>query len=227
MLKTIANLFKRSFRLRFAPDILYTIKYFPTEERTVTLFDLLFIVIFLATVATLLSAAFLAIRGQGARALVLLLRYCICAGAYLGVVVLTSVFWPRSVLQVGDPRCFDDWCIAVENASRQPAGDGVSYMVTLRLSSRARRVSQRENGVVVYLADTRGRRYDPAPDKSAVPFNILLGPQESIPATRVFEVPADAHEPGLVIAHEGGFPIGWFIVGYETWFHRPAIVRLS
>jgi hypothetical protein len=196
------------------------------EERAVTLFDLLFIVVFLATVATLLSAAIVAVRGQGARALALLRRYCICAGAYLGIVVLTSVFWPRTVLQVGDPRCFDDWCIAVENASRQPAGGRVSYLVTLRLSSRARRVSQRENDVVVYLADTRGRRYGPAPDKSVVPFNILLGPQESITATRVFEVPADAPEPGLVIAHEGGFPIGWFIVGYETWFHKPAIVRL-
>jgi hypothetical protein len=192
----------------------------------VSIFDLLFIVVFFATVVTLLSAAFLAIRGQAARALVVLRRYCICSGAYFGIVVLTSVFWPRTVLQVGDPRCFDDWCMAVENASRQPAGGRVSYTVTLRLFSTARRVSQRENDMVVYLADNRGRRYDPAPDKSAVPFNILLGPQEAVTATRIFEVPADAHEPGLVIAHEGGFPIGWFIVGYETWFRKPAIVRL-
>lgn len=191
-----------------------------------SIFDLLFIAAFLATATTLLSAAFLAIRGRSTRALLLLRRYCICAGAYLGIVVLTSVFWPRSVLQVGDPRCFDDWCIAVENASRQPAGGRVSYAVTLRLSSRARRVYQRENDVVVYLADNRGRRYDPAPNKPDVPFNVQLGPHESVTATRVFEVPADAHEPGLVIAHEGGFPIGWFIIGYETWFHKPAIVRL-
>lgn len=197
------------------------------DRDRVSIFDLLFIVVFLATVATLLSAAFLANRGQAARALVVLRRYCICAGAYLGIVVLTSVFWPGTVLQVGDPRCFDDWCIAVENASRQPAGGRVSYAVTLRLSSRARRVSQRENGVVVYLTDNRGRRYDPAQNQSDVPLSVQLGPQESITATRVFEVPADTHEFGLVIAHEGGFPIGWFIVGYETWFHKPAIVRLQ
>jgi hypothetical protein len=189
-------------------------------------FDLLFIAVFLATVATLLSAAFLALRGRGAGALVLLRRWCLGAGAYLGLVVLSSVFWPRTVLEVGDRRCFDDWCIAVENASRQEAQGGVAYQVTLRLSSSALRVTQRENNVVVYLGDQRGRRYDPAPDPSAVAMNVQLAPQETVLTTRSFRVPADARELGLVIDHEGGFPIGWFILGYETWFHKPTIVRL-
>jgi hypothetical protein len=175
-----------------------------------SLFDLLFIAVFLGTVVTLLSAAFLTIRGRGSRALALLVRCLICVGVYLGIVVLASVFWPQTVLQVGERRCFDDWCLAVENASRQEA----------------RGVTQRENAVVVYLADERGRRYDPIPDPSAVPLNIQLGPQESVAATRSFELPPDAREPGLVIAHEGGFPIGWFIIGDETWFHKPTIVRL-
>jgi hypothetical protein len=190
-------------------------------------FDLLFIAVFLASAVTLLSAAVLALRGRGAYALVLLRRWCICAGAYLGLVVLSSVFWPRTVLEVGERRCFDDWCIAVENASRQEAQGGVSYRVTLRLSSTALRVTQRENNVVVYLADQSGRRYDPAPDPSAVAMNVQLAPQESATATRSFQVPADARELGLVIDHEGGFPIGWFIVGDETWFHKPTIVRLG
>ena len=191
-----------------------------------SIFDLLFIVVFLATVAILLSAAFLAIRGRGSRALVLLRKLCIGAAAYLGIVVLASLFWPRTVLQVGERQCFDDWCIAVENAGRQPASGPPTYLVTLRLSSTARRVSQRELGVAVYLTDSSGRRYDPIPNNSDVPFNVQLGPQESIAATRAFDVPGDARQLGLVIAHEGGFQIGWFIVGYETWFHKPAIVRL-
>ncbi|HUE20978.1 MAG TPA: hypothetical protein VMQ86_04810 [Bryobacteraceae bacterium] len=206
--------------------MLYTVKYFSLEGSVVSLFDLLFIVIFLATVVTLLSVASFAVRGQGARALAILRRLCFCAGAYLGVVVLTSVFWPRTVLQVGEQRCFDDWCMAVAGASRQSTGAGTSYLVTFRLSSTARRVSQRENNIAVYLTDSRNRRYGPVPKQSDVPFNVQLGPQESVTATRVFEVPNDAREPGLVIAHEGGFPIGRFIIGYETWFHKPAIVRL-
>jgi hypothetical protein len=192
----------------------------------VSIFDLLFIVLFLATVVALLTAASFAIRGQGARAVALLRRLGICVGAYLGIIVVTSLFWPRTVLRVGDRRCFDDWCIAVENAIRQPAGDHVDYLVAIRLSSTARRVSQRENDVAVYMTDDSGRRYDPAPNKSDVSLNVRLGPQESVAATRSFEVSADTREPGVVIAHEGGFPIGWFIIGYETWFHKPTIVRL-
>ena len=190
------------------------------------IFDLLFIVLFLAAAVTLLGVVFLSIRGQRTRALRLFRTIVICAGAYLGMVVLTSVFWPRGEFQIGEQRCFDDWCIAVENASRQPAGGRVAYLVAFRLSSTARRISQRELGIVAYLTDNRGRRYAPAPNKDDVPFNVQLGPQESATATRVFEVPSDAHGLGLVIAHEGGFPIGWFIIGYETWFHKPAMVRL-
>lgn len=190
-----------------------------------TIFDLLFIAIFFATLATLFIAAFFAIRGQGPRAIRILRGYAICACAYLAIVILVSLFLPRRVLSVGDPRCFDDWCITVDNVIRKPTPAGISYNVTLRLSSRARRLSQRENGIVVYLTDNRGRRYDPIPDASAVPLNALLGPQESITATRVFELPADAHEVGLILKHGSGFPIGWFIIGYETWFRKPTIVR--
>jgi hypothetical protein len=191
-----------------------------------TIFDLLFIAVLFASLATVLTAAASAIRGRGAHALRILRVYGICAAVYLAMVALTSVLLPRRVLKVGDLRCSDDWCIAVENVIRTPAHATVFYRVTLRLSSRARRVPQRENGVVVYLTDSRGQRYDPKPDPTAVPFNVTLQPQQSIAAARVFEVPADARDVGLVIRLESGFPIGWFIVGYETWFRKPAIVRL-
>ena len=88
-------------------------------------------------------------------------------------------------------------------------------------------ISQRELNLAVYLSDDGGRRYDPVQNQSDVPFNVLLGPQESAVARRVFDFPSDAHPNGVVIKHEGGFPIGWFIIGYETWFRKPAIVRLS
>lgn len=190
------------------------------------IFDLLFIALFLATAATLLSAAILAMRRQGARALATLRRLAICAAIYFSIVAISSIFWPRDVPRIGEPRCFDDWCIAVEGATHQPAGGGVDYIVTLRLSSQARRVSQREKSLAVYLTDSRGRRYDPIPRPDDVPFDVRLGPGESVTATRLFHLPSDVAQPGLVAAHEGGFPIGWLIIGYETWFHKPAIVTL-
>lgn len=190
-----------------------------------SIFDLLFIGAFLAMVGAVSTAVVFAIGGQGARAIRVLRGLGIGMAAYFGMVILVSLVAPQRVLEVGDPECFDDWCVTVEAVERTPAGTNVGYSVALRLSSRARRVAQRENNLSVYLTDHRGRRYDPVPDKSAVPFNVLLQPQESVPVTRVFAVPPDAHELGLVIAHEGGFPIGWFIIGYDTWFRKPTVVR--
>jgi hypothetical protein len=40
-------------------------------------------------------------------------------------------------------------------------------------------------------------------------------------------VPVEAFDVGIVISHEGGFPIGWFIVGYNTWFRKPPAARLE
>jgi hypothetical protein len=190
------------------------------------LFDLLFIVLFLAAVVTLLRAAIFAVRGRGRPALATLRRLTICAAAYLAVVAITSIFLPRTVLRPGEPHCFDDWCVAIESATRQPAGGGAAYTVTLRMFSQARGISQRERNLAIYVTDNRGRRFDPVSRPSDTPLDIRLGPQESVTTTRVFDLPSDAHQPGVVVTHEGGFPIGWLIIGYETWFHKPAITFL-
>jgi hypothetical protein len=192
-----------------------------------SLFDLLFIAVFLVSVACLIGAVVVTLGARFALARRILRIWGICAASYLGVVVVASLFWPRRVFSVGEPLCFDDWCIAVEGVSSTPAGGRVSMVATLRISSRARRVSQREKGVVVYLTDNSGRRFDAVRSEPAASFDILLQPGESVLATRTYEVPADSRELGLVIAHEGGFPIGWFIIGNEAWFHRPAILRLQ
>jgi hypothetical protein len=182
------------------------------------LFDLLFIVLFLTAVSTLMAAAWFAIRRQFGRVRRILFRLLVGVSAYMAVVVAWSLILPRRVVEVGDAQCFDDWCVSIAGFRRAPEIARVAYSVDLRLSSRARRVSQRENNLVVYLTDDHGRRYDPVADNSSAAFNVLLRPQESVVVSRSFMVPAEAPEVGVVITHEGGFPIGWFIVGYNTWF---------
>ncbi len=103
----------------------------------------------------------------------------------------------------------------------------MKYSVNLRLSSRARRVAQRERNLAVYLTDDRGGRYDPVGDYSGAPFSVLLQAGESAVVSRTFVVPAAAKGVALVAAHEGGFPIGWFIIGYDTWFRKPPLVQLQ
>jgi hypothetical protein len=191
------------------------------------LFDLSFLGLALAGAISLVAAVWFALRGQFGRAGRVLLRLLISAGVYMAVVVLVSLVSPQRFLKADVTQCFDDWCIGVAEFKRIPEGGGVSYRVDLRVSSRARRVSQRERNVVVYLTDEQGKRYDPIPDASATPIGILLQPQESVVASRSFLVPAEAQDVSLVVAHEGGFPIGWFIIGYDTWFRKPAVVQLQ
>lgn len=189
--------------------------------------DLLFLGLFIAAAISLVAAVWFALRGQFGRAARVLLRLLVSAGVYMGVVVLVSLVSPRRYLKADATQCFDDWCIGVAEFRRAPEGGGVTYRVDLRVSSRARRVCQRERNVVVYLTDEQGKRYDPIPDASATPIGVLLRPQESAVASRSFLVPAEAKDVGLVIAHEGGFPIGWFIIGYDTWFRKPPVARLQ
>ncbi len=204
--------------------MLYNTKGF--TETTVDLFDLLFIALLLASMVTLTAAAISGLGGRRRRARGLLRGWSIGAAIYLAIVVVVSLATPRRVLRVGDPQCSDDWCLAVEDVQRTPLNSAVSYAVTLRLFSRAQRRAQREKGVSVYLLDARGRRYDPLPDASEVPLDILLQPQESVTAKRVFRLPADAGEAGLVVDHGSGFP-GCLVIGENTWFHRPAVVQLD
>jgi hypothetical protein len=192
----------------------------------VTIFELVFVALFLVSVGTLALAAISAILGQRARAIGILKGFAIGAAIYCGIVILVSLVAPRQVLSAEEPLCFDDWCITVEGAERTASQSETSYVVRLRLSSRARRATQRENGVVVYLTDANGTRYDPVSDVFAAPLNVQLQPMESLITTRTFKLPADARAPSLVMAHEGGFPIDWFIIGGGP-FRKHPIVRLD
>ncbi len=193
-----------------------------------TIFEPLFLLLAVVTIASLLTALVWLTRGQTARAGRILRRLAAGAGLYFAAVVAVSIVAPRRVHRIGDAQCFDDWCITVAEVQRTPVSSGGSvYGIALKLSSRARRVPMGERGTVVYLTDGQGRRYDPLPDPSGVPLDTILQPGESVIARRRFDVPADARNVGLVYTHEGGFPIGWLIVGEGGWFRKPPIVRLD
>ena len=193
-----------------------------------TLFDLVFLFVVLATLITLVIVVASVLLGRPRLAAKVLALYGVCLVIYLGIIILVSLTTPQRVLNWGENRCFDDWCIAVDDIARSESAMKVAYRVALRLSSRARRVAQRENGLVVYLEDEQGRRVEPVPDPAAKPFNILLQPGQSVTTTRVFEVPSAASQHKLIVAHEGfnSFP-GIIIIGDDSsLFHKPTIVWL-
>jgi hypothetical protein len=146
---------------------------------------------------------------------------------YLCVLVLVSLTSPGRVVKLGENQCFDDWCIAVTDVRRETTDSGPTLAVTFRISSRAKRRAQRENGLSVYLVDGHGRRYDPAPAPDAPPFGTLLQPGEAVTTSRVFPIPADIGQLGLVVSHGGGFPVCVIIGDSESLFHKPTVVQLD
>jgi hypothetical protein len=191
-----------------------------------TLFDLLFILVVLATLASLFWSALCAVRGRFGRASRVFTGILVADAVYMALVIAVSALSPQLIVKLGEPQCFDDYCASVDAFRHIPQGASVEYRVDLRLFSRALRGSEREKNLMMYLTDSQGRRYDPAGVKSSAPYTILLAPQESALVTRSFSVPAGAADLGAVVTHEGGFPIRWLIIGYDTWFRKPPVVML-
>lgn len=195
-----------------------------------SLVDLLLLLAILATIVTLARAADLAFRGRLAGAFKILRIYAIGAVAYLASGIAVSYFQPQQVLRPGEPWCFDDWCLTVNNVSRVAGPADVSYRVEFTILSRAGRISQRANGAWIYLIDDHGRRYNPDPDPSAVPLNVLLQPNESVQTSRVFHVPNNVRGLGVITGHGGSYcgPMAFAIVGQSgCLFGKPTMVRIQ
>jgi len=191
----------------------------------VNAFNLLFLAGFLASLITLVAAAYASLRGRVSRASSILRAWLVCAAAYLGISVAVAFFGPRRVLAPGQPWCFDEWCLTVANAGRA----GSKYGVDLLISSRAKRATQRASGAWIYLRDENDRHYEPLPDPADIPLDVALGPGQAIAVKRTFQVPEQVRELGLVTGH-GGPPCGLLnlvIIGQGGCvFHKQTMIRL-
>jgi hypothetical protein len=194
-----------------------------------TVFDLLFAVVCIGTLGTFAVVLVLLVRRRSRAAAVVGSRWALCFGLYIATIVVVSLLSGSRVLQPGERRCFDDWCLAVESARviHNPVrADIKQYSVGMRISSRARGETQREKGVAVYLIDAQGHRYGAALDSSEVRFDLLLGPGESVAVARRFEIPSAVHGLALIVRHEGFYP-GALIIGDEqSLFHKPMLLDL-
>jgi hypothetical protein len=204
------------------------------------LFDLLFIISVLTTVGAVVRVGVLAIRKQAAAARRTATRLGVFLTTYAVVLIAVSLVSPGKVLAIGDVRCFDEWCIAVTSASRQPSiggvrASGVFYVVTVRISSRSRRRRQRERNVCTYLMDSRRRRFDvSAIGQSALqragvagePLTSFVDPGGSFESRLAYDVPLDAADVGFMKTGCGRFPNP--IIGDPgSFLHQPTIVRLG
>lgn len=194
-----------------------------------TILDLLFLIAALAAAATLGAAAVLAFRRRRDRALRLLRRLGLAAAVYL--VVSLGVSWasPQRVLKMGDEWCFDDWCLAVLDVHTSGADATATYVVDLRLHSKARRVSQRAGGAWILAMDAAGRRYAPEPDSSAVPLDVRLDPGQSVMTSRTFRVGRSVRGLSIVTGHGGPYcgPMDLLVIGAGgCLFGKPTMIRI-
>ena len=182
------------------------------------LFELLFLICLFLAGGALVTAVF-----SPAQRRRVLRHLGIWTAIYILIVVVVSLFSHRKEYRIRDQQCFDDWCIMVLNSKRTPLGSKMTYNLQLLLTSHSRGRPQGEKGTVVYLTDSRGRRYDPI--DSSVPFDTKLQPGQSITALRRFELPLDARNVCMVYAHIGAY---WApIIGENEWFSGPPVVWLE
>lgn len=195
-----------------------------------TLFDLLFILVVLMSMVMLAVIAAQAVRGRRASALKLLRVFGVSAAAYVTASFAVALVAPQRVLAVGDPWCFDDWCLTVERVTPNPSAGYVSYQLDLRIFSRARRVAQRARGAWAFLIDDHGRRYAPELNAADVPLDVLLQPGESVAARRVFHVPSGVRAAGFITGHGGPYcgPMDILVIGASGCvFGKPTMVQIQ
>lgn len=182
-----------------------------------TVYDLLFIVSALTGIGTLIVACV-------TRSLRTLGKLGVGIVVYIVMVYSATLFSKPVIARQGQPQCTDDWCIAVDAVRRS----GNTCDVTLRIFSRALRVSQREASANdVYLVDDHWNRYNPIPQRGDVPLNVLLQAGESVSTGRRFEVPAGVHVTGLKVEYKPTPGSLCLVIGECDAFHKGRMIAID
>ena len=191
--------------------------------------DLLFLASVPLSIAALITAAIYALRGRGRRALSIVKWWGIYVAAYMTVALAVDFIQPRHTMKVGDLWCFDHMCTAVEKVDTAPLKSETSYDIKLRLYNSSRREVQWAPNAWIYLIDDKGRLYPPVDDPAAVRLDVRLQPQQTVMTSRVFHVPTEVQDLGLITGHGGkycGFMSMLIIGGGSCLFNKPPMVRI-
>lgn len=173
-------------------------------------------------------------------------------GVYTGALLIASLSSKERVLGLNEAKAFCGFYLdchlhaSVVNVQRvkslgpgQRAAQGVYCVVTVRISSDARRATLKPHHLAATVVDDRGNVYERSSEgekalESAlggiVPFEQPVGPAGFYAKDLVFDLPADIRDPRLRIT-EGpwmGRLIELFLIGDEdSLFHRKMLFRLT
>ena len=151
---------------------------------------------------------------------------------YMAVLVGVSLEQKADVVPPGTERCFGVLCFAVTGVT-QPRGFLVRgeeperlLQVAVRMRNTDREHAAAEDGLVAYLVDGQGRRWEPVPGLGGVRLTTRLAAGGSALSEPVFRVAKDATDLRVVLRHSGWTRARLRIGNAESYFHRPAEMRL-
>lgn len=205
------------------------------------IFELLFLFCVLISLISLVAAFALAVCARRSAAKRLLMFLGIGWALYLSVVFLVSALTPQRIIPMNQDLCLDEMCFAVVKVqtssqlgpgNRQTRANGIFHIVTVRVTSQARRRVQREGGLRALLWSPDGEyQISPAGQRAweevhaeTRALTTRLAPGESVFSDQVFDVPPQATNLSLVLSH--GLTPGYFVIGECPLFHKPTILRL-
>lgn len=196
-----------------------------------TIFDLVFLVLVLATVVGLAAELIMLLRGRFRSAGRWALIGAAIWAVYLGVGLIVAVATPQRVLTTREERCFDEMCFGVAGVEKGAAETGsaadVRLTVTVSTTNRGRGRAQREGGAEAFLLDSAGRHYRPA-EASGPGLDAPVAAGENAATRLVFAVPAGARGLGLVVDHSYWLNPARIIMGDEDHTgHKPTMIALG
>jgi hypothetical protein len=201
-----------------------------------TLYELVFVLLFLGSLLSLLVAAFLG-RRRGLRILVAVTAMW---AVYLVILTVSDVFSSQKVFKIAEDQCFDEMCFAVTDlqitsapAVSQPGAVASRlYAVEVRVTSHSRGRAQAEgglrgrlyeNGAYINVSEAAQKAYEAQYGESSR-LTQKIPPGESTVSVLLFEVPPGVTHPALTLDH--GFTPGYFVIGESPFLHKPDIHQL-
>lgn len=208
-----------------------------------SIFDLLLILLVLATAVASVVAAVLLFMRRWTLAWRFLAGVFVAWIVYLGAGALVAERAPQHIMALGEDRCFDEMCFAMMGWNRIPSTISTnarrsSYIVYVRISNRSRGRAQREIGRKGVLIDRFGQVYEVSKEAmraltpvNGAPYpglNAEVGPGQSLETELVFDLPSEVDYPGFALASDLTINPARIVIGdEESFLHWPTVWPLD
>lgn len=149
---------------------------------------------------------------------------------YLAALLGVSLKQKQRVVDIGQPRCFDEMCFTVAGVSDipgLPTQDRRRLLrVTVAITNKGHK-PESEGLLQAYLIDAQGRLWGELPGLSGVRLTVKVPPGQTVASEPVFAVSENSTGLKLVFTHGHWQPGLLVIGGSDSLLHKPTVVPLG